>query len=77
MAGPHTKYLCLSGLPIAAGSQLPAGWHLTGHAAGADGCHPYLGPTEAQLPAGVHSHLRHPGQHVPALPPAHQTVDLL
>ncbi|XP_049495416.1 mediator of RNA polymerase II transcription subunit 16 isoform X1 [Panthera uncia] len=65
------------GLPAAAGTQLPAGRRLAGHAAGADGRHPDLGPAEAQLLARVHGHLRHPRQHVPALPPAHQALDLL
>ena len=35
------------GLPAATRPQLPAGWHIAGHAARADGCHPYLGPAEA------------------------------
>nr|KAF6401749.1 mediator complex subunit 16 [Rousettus aegyptiacus] len=65
------------GRPAAARPQLPAGRRRTGPAAGADGRHPHLGAAEAQLPARVHRHLRHAGQHVPALPPAHQAVDLL
>ncbi|XP_043768543.1 mediator of RNA polymerase II transcription subunit 16 isoform X3 [Cervus elaphus] len=65
------------GLPAATRPQLPAGWHVTGHAARADGCHPHLGLAEAQLPACVHGYLRHSGQHVPALSPAHQALDLL
>ena len=34
------------GLPAATRPQLPAGWHVAGHAARADGCHPHLGPAE-------------------------------
>lgn len=56
---------------------LPSGWLLAEHAAGDDGDDQDLGPAQARLPAHLHGHLRQPGQHVAAVPPAHQALALL
>lgn len=74
---PNLSVFSPAGLAGAARTQLPAGRRVPGHVPGADGGDPHLGAAQTQLPARLHGHLRHAGQHVPPLQAPDQALAVL